>query len=89
MMCLFHRWLPAALALAALAPMHALAQRADENAVTAADDAFGTKVGSQSIGLYDAEHVRGFSPRAASPADRRGNAAHRLATSRRRLSSKG
>lgn len=59
------RWLPAALAFAALAPMHAYAQRADENAVTAADDAFGTKVGSQSIGLYDSEHVRGFSPRAA------------------------
>ena len=61
----FPRWLPAAVALAALAPMHAYAQRADENAVTAADDAFGTKVGSQSIGLYDSEHVRGFSPRAA------------------------
>jgi iron complex outermembrane receptor protein len=59
------RWLPAALACAALAPMQAHAQRADENAVTAADDAFGTKVGSQSIGLYDSEHVRGFSPRAA------------------------
>ncbi len=59
------RWLPVALVCAALAPMHARAQRADENAITAADDAFGTKVGSQSIGLYDAEHVRGFSPRAA------------------------
>lgn len=46
-------------------PLAALAQRAGENAVTAADDAFGTTVGSQSIGLYDAEHVRGFSPRAA------------------------
>jgi iron complex outermembrane receptor protein len=61
----FPRWLPAALVLAVLAPMCARAQRADENAVTAADDAFGTKVGSQSIGLYDSEHVRGFSPRAA------------------------
>jgi iron complex outermembrane receptor protein len=61
----FPSWLAAALALAALAPARAHAQRADENAVTAADDAFGTKVGSQSIGLYDSEHVRGFSPRAA------------------------
>ena len=66
----FPRWLPAelalaALALAALAPIRAHAQRADENAVTAADDAFGTTIGSQSIGLYDIEHVRGFSPRAA------------------------
>ncbi|MDE2218812.1 MAG: TonB-dependent receptor [Gammaproteobacteria bacterium] len=59
------RWWYPALALAALAPQCAQAQRADENAVTAADDAFGTKVGSQSIGLYDSEHVRGFSPRAA------------------------
>jgi iron complex outermembrane receptor protein len=65
MACTFPRWLPAALAFAALAPMHARAQRADENAVTAADDAFGTTIGSQSIGLYDSEHVRGFSPRAA------------------------
>lgn len=55
----------AALALATLAPALALAQRADENAVTAADDAFGTKIGTQAIGLYDAENVRGFSPRAA------------------------
>ena len=55
----------AALALATLAPLCAHAQRADENAVTAAEDAFGTTVGSQQIGLYDLEHVRGFSPRAA------------------------
>ena len=55
-----------ALTLAAMIlPLAVLAQRADENAVTAADDAFGTTIGSQSIGLYDAEHVRGFSPRAA------------------------
>ncbi|HVN99486.1 MAG TPA: hypothetical protein VMT49_05545 [Steroidobacteraceae bacterium] len=59
------RWLHAALAAATLVHSSARAQRADENAVTAADDAFGTTVGSQSIGLYDAEHVRGFSPRAA------------------------
>ncbi|MBS0387226.1 MAG: hypothetical protein JSR15_02005 [Proteobacteria bacterium] len=62
---LFTRWLPAALAAAVLASASAHAQRADENAVTAADDAFGTTVGSQQIGLYDLEHVRGFSPRAA------------------------
>ena len=46
-------------------PLAVLAQRANENAVTAADDAFGTTVGSQAIGLYDAENVRGFSPRDA------------------------
>ena len=40
----------------------ALAQRADENAVRAAGDAFGTSVGNQQIGLYSAADVRGFSP---------------------------
>jgi iron complex outermembrane recepter protein len=50
---------------AALLPLAGLAQRVDENAVTAADDAFGTTVGAQVIGLYDSEHVRGFNPRAA------------------------
>ncbi len=40
----------------------ALGQRADENAVKAADDAFGTSVGKETIGLYSADNVRGFSP---------------------------
>ena len=40
----------------------AVAQRASENAITAADDAFGTRVGNESIGLYGAYNVRGFSP---------------------------
>ena len=43
----------------------ALAQRAGENAVTAADDAFGTSVGNETIGLYNSNEVRGFSPGAA------------------------
>jgi iron complex outermembrane receptor protein len=38
------------------------AQRADENAVTAASDAFGTVVGNQTIGLYSPSNARGFSP---------------------------
>jgi iron complex outermembrane receptor protein len=46
-------------------PLIATAQRVTENPVTAANDAFGTTVGSQTIGLYDAEDVRGFSPRDA------------------------
>lgn len=46
--------------LAATMPAHA--QRAGENAVTAAQDAFGTQVGNESIGLYSAGDVRGFSP---------------------------
>lgn len=44
-----------------LAP-EARAQRANENAVTAASDAFGTVVGNQTIGLYSPNSARGFSP---------------------------
>ncbi|MFN3944186.1 MAG: TonB-dependent siderophore receptor [Allosphingosinicella sp.] len=40
----------------------ALGQRADENAVRAADDAFGTSVGNERIGLYTVVDVRGFNP---------------------------
>jgi iron complex outermembrane receptor protein len=49
-----------ALLLASATP--ALAQRTDENAVKSADDAFGTSVGKETIGLYNANDVRGFSP---------------------------
>jgi iron complex outermembrane receptor protein len=52
----------AAAALALLASMPAQAQRTDDNAVTQADDAFGKSVGDQSIGIYNAFDVRGFSP---------------------------
>ena len=40
----------------------AYAQKTDINAVTAAEDAFGKSVGDQSIGIYGASNVRGFSP---------------------------
>ena len=40
----------------------AYAQRAGENAIATADDAFGTRVGNESLGLYDASNARGFSP---------------------------
>lgn len=40
----------------------ALAQRAADNAVTAAEDAFGTSIGNETIGLYGPSSVRGFSP---------------------------
>src|SRR5688500_14334015 len=43
----------------------ALAQRTGENAVTSADDAFGTSVGNETIGLYSTDEVRGFSPASA------------------------
>ena len=54
----------AAIAVTCLATP-AMAQRTGENAVTAADDAFGTSVGNESIGLYSSNEVRGFSPGAA------------------------
>lgn len=37
-------------------------QRVEENAVQTAEDAFGTSIGNESIGLYSASQVRGFSP---------------------------
>lgn len=38
------------------------AQRASENATLEADDAFGTSVGDEDVGLYSSVDVRGFSP---------------------------
>ncbi len=52
--------LPALLACVA-APV-TLAQRADENATTQSDDAFGRSVGNESLGIYNLGDVRGFSP---------------------------
>ncbi len=43
----------------------AFAQRAGDNAVSAADDAFGTTVGNESTGLYNSQSARGFSPQSA------------------------
>lgn len=40
----------------------AAAQRAGENAVTSAEDAFGSSVGNERVGVYDAYNARGFSP---------------------------
>lgn len=40
----------------------ALAQRTDENVTAQSDDAFGRSVGNESIGIYNSEEVRGFSP---------------------------
>ena len=40
----------------------AIAQRTGENALQAAQDAFGSSIGNESIGLYNPGDVRGFSP---------------------------
>ncbi|MBN9545285.1 MAG: TonB-dependent receptor [Alphaproteobacteria bacterium] len=52
----------AAILVAMIAVFPAHAQRAGENAVTQADDAFGTSVGNEKIGIYNENNVRGFSP---------------------------
>ena len=47
-------------------PAEAFAQnRAGDNAMTQAEDAFGFSVGRESIGIYNAGNARGFSPTAA------------------------
>jgi iron complex outermembrane recepter protein len=57
------RRLPALLfAMASFVALPAGAQRTDDNAVTAAADAFGVTVGFQTIGLYSPTNVRGFNP---------------------------
>lgn len=40
----------------------ASAQRVDENAVADAEDAFGSNIGGESLGIYSPADVRGFSP---------------------------
>lgn len=58
-------WLIAAAAIG-YGPTAAQAQsRSDDNAVTQAEDAFGFSVGRESLGIYNAGNVRGFSPVAA------------------------
>lgn len=55
----------AAVAALCFWPAAADAQRADENAVRSAEDAFGASVGVERIGLYSDFDARGFSPVAA------------------------
>ena len=57
------RWSPLLLvAVVYFAGGEAQAQRAGDNVLTAAQDAFGTTVGNESIGLYSTSSARGFSP---------------------------
>ena len=55
-------WGCIALGVAAFSADGALAQRANENALASAQDAFGTTVGNETVGLYTARDVRGFDP---------------------------
>lgn len=52
----------AALTAALLDSTSAVAQRADDNAIADAEDAFGSNVGGESLGVYGPSDVRGFSP---------------------------
>jgi len=58
-------WLLGGVACALAMPHAAQAQRAGENVVAAAEDAFGTRVGNESVGLYDSRNARGFDPQLA------------------------
>lgn len=53
----------AMIALSASMPVQA--QRADENAVIQAEDAFGISIGNEDVGIYSSSDVRGFSPTTA------------------------
>ena len=55
----------AAASVLAFAAAPAKAQRASENAVTKAEDAFGTSIGNENVGLYGLQSARGFSPEQA------------------------
>jgi len=55
----------AAVATAFVASSVHAQSRSDENAITQAEDAFGFSVGRESLGIYSAGNVRGFSPSAA------------------------
>lgn len=52
----------AGVSVAAVAASPAAAQRANENAVTSAGDAFGSSVGNERVGIYNLGMARGFSP---------------------------
>jgi len=54
------RWTTTAFLLLTAAP--GLAQSANQSAASAADDAFGTSVGNERVGLYNPDSARGFSP---------------------------
>jgi iron complex outermembrane recepter protein len=54
------RWQIAVCALALACQAHA--QRVTDNAAASAEDAFGTSIGNERVGLYSGTDVRGFSP---------------------------
>src|SRR5580700_5834775 len=61
--CIYPRAWVASVALVIGPP--ARADHASDNAVVSAEDAFGLTIGTETIGLYDQNQVRGFSPQVA------------------------
>lgn len=61
----WRRWAQVSVIGWSFAASTAYAQRADENATASAEDAFGTRVGNESVGLYSATSARGFNPQLA------------------------
>ncbi len=62
MRCQQPSWLSLAAAGTLFCALPALAQRIDENAYAVAEDAFGTRVGNEGLGLYSSRDARGFDP---------------------------
>jgi iron complex outermembrane recepter protein len=61
----FKRLIGLAVAAAVPAAPAAGQSRTSDNAITQAQDAFGYTVGRESLGIYDSDNARGFSPTAA------------------------
>ncbi len=58
-------WWPFVVTLAMLTAAPACAQHAADNPVLSAEDAFGLTLGTETIGLYTPQSVRGFNPQTA------------------------
>ena len=58
-------WFVAAAAVVMATESPAYAQRAAENVIKTAEDAFGTSIGNETVGLYSTTTARGFSPQQA------------------------
>ena len=58
----FFRGTALVLVAGVLSPPGVQAQRAQDSAIAAAQDAFGTSIGRENVGIYTADNVRGFNP---------------------------
>ena len=56
------RWLSRAILMTSALATPLYGQRVSDNVITDAEDAFGSSVAGENLGVYDASRVRGFSP---------------------------